>query len=1095
MRITIPLSLRRSLLASLLVPVSLSFSASAEDYAVDASQPSDPDNNIYNTLEELVASGFLTAGDTVILNNDDALTTGLTVPVNFHSNDRDTPRTVDLSGLGTEALYTLAAGDYAWDTASVIWANAASGVIKAQGDHSTLTFGNSAVFSGNHIFNSYYGSPNASKNQGGAIDVEGDHATLIFGNGTVFFGNHASGGTYYSISQGGAICMEGANSTLALGDYATFSGNYVSGKDTGPSSGGAIYMEGGSTALTLGDYASFSGNHASGEYGMGGAIHLSGDKATAAFGDHATFYGNHVSGLGISTDTTMYGEGGAIFMAGSNSILAFGDYAIFSGNYSYSSSNSHGSSSAGGAVYMVGENLTLALGDYATFSSNHAWGTGDNRSRGGAIYMSTDNGTLTVGANAVFSGNYAPGTFHQGYGGAIYVNGDNTSLTIRDGATFTNNYAGATGGAITLEGDRTDTPSRFLAFTHDVLFSGNMTGGTFSPEGGGFSVKDGTANAIHVAGTNHLQFAAVQGRQVRFNDPVTSSSYFSTRDNLTLSLNQYVDEEGNTHTTDGTVIFSGELYQGDAAHLVDSRYNNFKGQTTLYGGTLILEHNVVFGNSGLREDTSMTLQDGTLEITGGSVINAASFTVAHGGVILRPGTSAFINARDADLSHGFIFDMRKQAREEAAMAEALSGISISAPDSFTLGGSIGVMDTGGSADYFYADNSWAQQRTFIVLTDSEQSHTDDFSGAHSLATGSGQVDSPYAYAGTWSHQWVDADGDGFAEQLQLVWTPEEHAAIRDILPELAGALAMNSLWSSASSALGMSKTALGNLDATRFITGPENNYWVKGMGDFLNHASEGNLDGFDYHGGGYSVGADRRIMPRTVLGLGFGDLYGRMRGRSFAGDIDQQTRIGMLYGGWCMNLDRNNTLLVTGTAGYGWTENKMNSRHTGDWSHGKWTNETLFGTLNAKWSRRLNEAVTVDVMLGVEYTDATQEAFTETGWDARRFERGHLKNLSMPLGIGFTHRSELKGREWMTGASVSYVPDVYRENPGAQAERLLNGYRWEAKGTAPDRNAVRVNVNSSLQLNARWKTYAGYEFEGRSKATAHRFNAGVSYAY
>ena len=27
----------------------------------------------------------------------------------------------------------------------------------------------------------------------------------------------------------------------------------------------------------------------------------------------------------------------------------------------------------------------------------------------------------------------------------------------------------------------------------------------------------------------------------------------------------------------------------------------------------------------------------------------------------------------------------------------------------------------------------------------------------------------YSYTGTWSHQWTDADGDGYAEQLQLVW--------------------------------------------------------------------------------------------------------------------------------------------------------------------------------------------------------------------------------------------------------------------------------------------------------------------------------------
>ncbi len=58
------------------------------------------------------------------------------------------------------------------------------------------------------------------------------------------------------------------------------------------------------------------------------------------------------------------------------------------------------------------------------------------------------------------------------------------------------------------------------------------------------------------------------------------------------------------------------------------------------------------------------------------------------------------------------------------------------------------------------------------------------------------------------------------------------------------------------------------------------------------------------------------------------------------------------------------------------------------------------------------------------------------------------------MGVGLTHRSELKDREWINSAMVSYVPDVYRRNPSAQAERLLNGYRWEAEGTSPDRNGV-----------------------------------------
>ena len=1005
MKPILPLLLRRSLLASLLVPIiSLSFSASAADFMVDASQYSDPNNNIYSTLEELVSSVALVAGDTVILNNDDAsLTTGLTVPVNFRSADPAALCAVDLSGLGKNPLYNLGAGEYTLEMDSVIWSNGAAGVIRTADDNVSLEITGEVQFLNNHVDNSNNSA------YGGAIDMEGDHATLTLGNNATFSRNYAFSSSNYSSSSssGGAIAMSGDYTTATLEDNATFSGNY-----------------------TFSDTTSHLSNYPS--HSFGGAIYMEGDHATLTLGSNATFSGNYTfskSGT-YSTATTATSSGGAIYMRGDHAMLTLGDNATFSGNYAYSDSSSN----------------------YSTNYSNSS-------------------------------------------GGAIYMQGVNSFLTICNGAIFTNNYSSTYGGAIYLQGITTDNSSRFLAFTHDVLFSGNMTGGTFTQHNdGSFSVVNGVANAIHVDGTNHLQLAAAQGKEVRFNDPITSAAYFSSTENVTLSLNQYTDDDGISHATDGTVIFSGELYQGDNAHLVASRYSDFKGQTTLYGGSLILEHNVVFGNAGLRDDTSMTLEHGTLEITGGSVINAASFSITNGDAVLRPGTTAFINAKNVDLSRGFVFDMQKQAQEAASLANA-TGLSISATGSFILGGSIGIMDTGTTADYFYADNSWAQQRAFIVLTDANQTHTDDFSGAHSLATGSDRVDSPYAYTGSWSHQWVDADGDGFPEQLQLVWTPAEDSAIRDILPELAGTLAMNSMWSSAANALGMSRAALGNLDAQRFITGPENNYWVKGMGDFLNHASEGVRDGFDYHGGGYSVGADRRITSHAILGLGFGDLYGKMRGRSFAGDIDQQTRIGMLYGGWHKVLNRKNTLLVTGTAGYGWTDNKMNSFHTGGRSHGKWTNETLFGTFTGKWSRRVNETVAMEVMLGLEYTDVTQEAFTETGWDARRFEKGRLKNLSVPVGVGLTHRSELKDREWINSAMVSYVPDVYRRNPSAQAERLLNGYRWEAEGTSPDRNGVRVNVNSALQLNARWRMYAGYEFEGRSKATAHRFNAGVSYAY
>lgn len=53
---------------------------------------------------------------------------------------------------------------------------------------------------------------------------------------------------------------------------------------------------------------------------------------------------------------------------------------------------------------------------------------------------------------------------------------------------------------------------------------------------------------------------------------------------MALTLNRYTDGEGNVHDTEGTIVFSGELYQGEEEHLSASRYSSFLADTTLYGG-------------------------------------------------------------------------------------------------------------------------------------------------------------------------------------------------------------------------------------------------------------------------------------------------------------------------------------------------------------------------------------------------------------------------------------------------------------------------------------------------------------------------------
>ena len=503
-------------------------------------------------------------------------------------------------------------------------------------------------------------------------------------------------------------------------------------------------------------------------------------------------------------------------------ILKLGDGVIFSNNCVLGVDNR----SARGGVLLNSSISPITIGDHAVFSGNYAF-SNLNGAFGGVFYSARHrsvgmgfHGEIAVGANATFINNYAFSNSTTASGGVICSSGD---ISFSDGATFINNYAKTSGGAIELAG-KLD----LLALTKDVLFSGNMTGGVFTRhDDGTFSVENGVANAIHlttgatipesaIETQGSLALAAEEGREIRFNDPITSRSENSDCP-MTLTLNRCTDEEGNIHDTDGTIIFSSELYQGEEAHLVASRYNNFVADTTLYGGTLLLEHGAVFGrnledmrNLG-NDSSSLTVEKGTLEIIGGSTANAAAFSLSGRDAVLRPGDSAFINANTADFSRGFTFDMRHQLQSGPGSGP---GLTLSAAQSFTAGGLIGVADTGSNAPYFYADRSWKQDRVFHVLTDAEHTLQGNFDGVVSQATGTDRVDSPYSYTGTWSHRWTDADGDGYAEQLQLVWKADG-TPISSIDPELVGELAFNSLWSSASNAAALGGNVLSRLSVPR----------------------------------------------------------------------------------------------------------------------------------------------------------------------------------------------------------------------------------------------------------------------------------------
>ena len=562
------------------------------------------------------------------------------------------------------------------------------------------------------------------------------------------------------------------------------------------------------------------------------------EKSNVVIGDNALFRRNYHGCIDMPTNY----DGGAIWSRGGNIII--GNHAEFDGNYVFSDTQA----CRGGVFYDDLFAGAITVGADAVFTSNFVFST-NYAAAGGAMFVRKDGlkyaaetGAITIGPNPSFIKNFAYSGRADAYGGVIYSDGD---ISFSDGGMFIGNYAKTCGGAITM-GGKCD----LLALTKDALFSDNMTGGVFiNHYDGTFTVENGIANAIDMNGslfsslyTPNLTLAAEEGREIRFNDPITSRNEAPGR-SMALTLNRYTDGEGNVHDTEGTIVFSGELYQGEEEHLSASRYSSFLADTTLYGGALLLEHGAVFGRNpeeitDKRYNSSLTVEKGVLEITGGSKANATSFTLSGPGAVLRPGDRAFISAHNADLSRGFTFDMRHQLQAGPAFGP---GLMLSAQETFTAGGYIGVADTEANAPWFYADRSWKQDRVFHVLTDVEHTHEGDFDGAVSQATGTARVDDPYAYTGTWSHRWTDADGDGYAEQLQLVWKADG-TPISRVDPELAGELAVNSLWSSASNAAALGGNVLSRLSVPRLADRHARNLWGMGLGDFARQRSRGGTD-------------------------------------------------------------------------------------------------------------------------------------------------------------------------------------------------------------------------------------------------------------
>ena len=274
--------------------------------------------------------------------------------------------------------------------------------------------------------------------------------------------------------------------------------------------------------------------------------------------------------------------------------------------------------------------------------------------------------------------------------------------------------------------------------------------------------------------------------------------------------------------------------------------------------------------------------------------------------------------------------------------------------------------------------------------------------------------------------------------------------------------------------------------------------WASALAVFDSIDSGSATNGYDYNAWGAAVGVDHAFTKNTIIGAAFGCTWGENEaenGNDFyeAGSIDQDSKMVALYGTHKFQTKGMlNDMKLSAFAAYGWFENDStrNSIRTGEAATANWDSEAW--VLSASVSRDIttDDGVVFTPYVGVEYTKAGMDNFTEAG---RRYEANYTaeedySNLSVKVGM--TVSKDYDGFTPYVG--VAYINDVDRSaaKVTADGKRTLTG-----ESALPGRSALQLRVGANWQLTETLDLNAGYTAELREKATEQSANVGIGLTF
>ena len=647
-------------------------------------------------------------------------------------------------------------------------------------------------------------------------------------------------------------------------------------------------------------------------------------------------------------------------------------------------------------------------------------------------------GRIEIGASNVFDGNVAADD-----GGVVRVLEGGT-LVIKGGNQFANNMTEGRGGAICIaDAASAPAPGAYTvlldASEADIVFSNNTENAVIS---GGSIVDPGFANDVYVGKNAAVRMHTESGKQI-----VLSGGLAST------DASAVIEKTGN-----------GDLLVGDAEF--------YAGTLKIQAGRVILAEKCSWGNgastasisvaassalvlnNGSTLSQKVNLNGGSLVALQGAVLNS-TLNATSPSVITLQLTPAAVQQPSISTTPWLTLAPGSHVSQAAAANLTLNLDVTSFTQPTTTTNKLFAIDFSNAGD---AETAAAVQDLSITYTDSLGVHTTDL-----LLDGMGLLDISSVLESIGLMQ--EVEGCMVTGTNAMLSTMTSLSWLRDITRSAAPS------------------AAVASNNKTRF--------WGAALGGSLRLS--GDAADYDYAGGGYSVGVERKVTENTYVGITFGQVFGsgdaeNATGADVGASVDQTSVMLGAYARYNHSLASNQNLIIDLFAGYSSADNEMNCT-AGDTD---WSDDAFTLSASVTWERLISEGMYLAPFIALEYTSASQDDYTVGG---NTYSDGSASLLSMPIGVTFFNRITEGGQKAVTPyVSAAVVVNLSKDDPEAD---VTNQYGASDKSEGVDFESCSFRVNGGVQVewNDRWTTDVGAGLQTDSSQTIFRVSASASYAF